>query len=586
MNRHLRLLTAGPLALLFWGLGAAHAAPFEGGRTTLVSVDTTGAPANRASFHSSISGDGRFVAFMSLSPYIVANDTNMVEDVFVRDRLLETTVRVSVDSTGAEANARSLGPEISGDGRYVTFISFATNLVANDMNGRDDVFRHDLVTGETILVSVSSTGVQQNAALVDEQVAISHDGDRVVFTSEATNLVALPVTPGMSQVYVREVSTGTTRLVSMRPPGLVGNGISHRAEISADGNHVTFKSYASNLVVQDTNGYADIFLAELAAQTVERVSRGDQGQQIFGESVESSVSGDGRLVVFTTSADNVVPNDTNHVTDVFLRDRATGTTQLLSRSFAGTPANNSSDAPVLSADGTHVVFRTRADDVVTGDANGSLADLILVQLAGMQMELLTVSTAGRTPNSHTGAGAPSSNGDFVAFHHRDGRRLAYGVFGTEEHVFVRDRTVEWPLTYCPVGVNSLGCVAALTVTGTPSVSAGSGFVLSSSDILNQQTVVLFYSLTGSDEHMWYAGTICLAQPWQLGPVTFSGGTGPAGTNCTGAFDIDVNTFLASGQAPAIGIGTTICAQAIHRDPGFHPSRGAVLTDAVVFRVGP
>jgi Tol biopolymer transport system component len=586
MNRPTRLLTASLLTSLVSGTGAALAAPSEGGRTTLISVDTSGAPANRASIHSSISADGRFVAFVSFSPYLVANDTNMVEDVFVRDRLLETTVRVSVESTGLEANARSLGPEISGDGRYVTFISFATNLVANDVNGRDDVFRHDLVTGETILVSVSSAGVQQNAALIDEQVAISHDGDRIVFTSEATNLVAQPVTSGVSQVYVREVSTGTTRLVSMRPPGLVGNGISHRAEISADGNHVTFKSYASNLVVQDTNGSADIFLAELPAQTVERVSLGDQGQQVGGDSLESSVSGDGRLVAFMTWANNVVPNDTNFVTDVFLRDRATGTTQLVSRNFVGAPANDASDAPVVSDDGTHVLFRTRASDIVTGDGNGSLADLILVRLAGTQMEMVTVSTAGRTTNSHTGAGDVSSNADFVSFHNPDGRRLAYGVFGTEEHVFVRDRTVEWPLTYCPVGVNSLGCVTALTVTGTSSISAGSGFVLSSSNILNQQTVVLFYSLTGSNEYMWYAGTICLAQPWLLGPVTFSGGMGPAGTNCTGAFDIDVNTFLASGQAPGIGIGTTICAQAIHRDPGFHPSRGAVLTDAVVFRVGP
>lgn len=563
----------------------AQIASGEGGRTTLISVDPNGVPVNRASITSSISGDGRHVAFLSYSPLHVTNDTNGYEDVFVRDTLLGTTVRVSVDSNGVEANERSLAPEISGNGRYVTFISFATNLVAGDVNGVEDVFRHDLITGETILVSVSSAGAQQNAGFVDEQVAISDDGDRIVFASEATNLVPLQVT-GSRQVYLREVTSGTTRLVSMRPPLTVGNGLSHRVELSANGTYVTFKSHATNLVIGDTNQSADIYLADLATNTVERVSLGDQGQQLQGDSLESSLSGDGRFVAFSSDANNVVPNDNNFSPDVFLRDRATGVTRLVSRGALGAPANGLSDAPVICDDGTHILYRTRATDAYPGDSNGSIMDLVLLRLAGAQTEVVNVSTAGRVPQSHSGKGDVSRGGTVVSFDHADGQRLAYGVTGMESHVFVRDRTVSWPLTYCPAGVNSIGCLTALSIAGTPSMSAGSGFVLSAAGVLNQQTVALFYSLSGSQEYPLYAGTICLAQPWVLGPVTGTGGTGSAGTNCTGAFALDVNSYLASGGAAGVLAGTAVWAQAIHRDPGFGPSRGAVLTDAVVFRIGP
>ena len=227
------------------------------GTTTRVSVDSTGTQANSSSIDPAISADGRYIAFESSASNLVPGDTNSDVDVFVHDTVTGTTTRVSVDSTGTQANSQSFDPAISADGRHITFGSNATNLVPGDTNGRTDVFVHDAVTGTTTRVSVDSTGTQANSSSFDP--AISADGRHITFESSASNLV--PGDTNISpDVFVHDTLTGTTTRVSVDSTGTQANGNSFEPAISADGRHIAFESFASNLVPGDTNSTTDVFV--------------------------------------------------------------------------------------------------------------------------------------------------------------------------------------------------------------------------------------------------------------------------------------------------------------------------------------
>ncbi|MBI5951341.1 MAG: PD40 domain-containing protein [Chloroflexi bacterium] len=233
------------------------------GITTRVSVDSSGAQQTGGGSDlpstPSISSDGRYVAFVSTASNLVANDTNGWHDVFVHDRATGITTRVSVDSSGIQGNDRSIFSSISSDGRYVAFQSEADNLVANDTNGWQDVFVHDRTTGITTRVSVDSFGAQARGW--QGPPSISSDGRYVAFQSDASNLVAGD-TNGWRDVFVHSRVTGVTTRVSVNSLGKQGNGPSSSHSISSDGRYVAFVSTASNLVSGDTNGTYDIFVHE------------------------------------------------------------------------------------------------------------------------------------------------------------------------------------------------------------------------------------------------------------------------------------------------------------------------------------
>ena len=241
------------------------------GTTELVTVSSSGVQQNFDCGSATISADGRYVAFGSRANNLVLGDTNGVWDIFVRNRVLGTTERVSVDSSGNQGNLGSLGgdiqtcPAISFDGRFVAFASAATNLVAGDTNGILDVFVHDRQTGITERVSVDSAGGQTDAE--SYAPAITDDGRYVVFTSRATNLAA-GATHGYQNVYVHDRLSGKTELLSVDGTGLVGDSNSSPGSISADGRSVAFWSWATNLVAGDTNDYPDVFLRDRGAPPV------------------------------------------------------------------------------------------------------------------------------------------------------------------------------------------------------------------------------------------------------------------------------------------------------------------------------
>ena len=351
----------------------------QAGTIELASASTAGVPGNNSSRWPSVSADGRFVAFVSNASNLVAGDTNGCADVFVRDRQLGTTERVSVGASGAQANGYCTWTSISADGRWVAFSSEATNLVPSDTNGCSDVFVRDLQLGTTERVSLGGGGVQANGDCIDP--AISSDGRFVAFWGSASNLVPLD-TNGKKDVFVRDRLNGTTDRVSLGANGAQANGDSgypaDDVAISSDGRFVAFASVATNLVTGDVNGSCDVFVRDRQLGTTECVSVDSSGAPGNDESGDYSVSmsADGRFVAFNSFATNLVAGDTNNDWDIFVRDRQLGTTSRKNTSSGGGQANGTSLRAGISADGTCVVFESDATNLVPGDTNG-VADVFV-----------------------------------------------------------------------------------------------------------------------------------------------------------------------------------------------------------------
>ena len=323
------------------------------------------------------------------------------------------TERVSVSTGGGQANDGSFDPALSADGRFVAFYSRASNLVPGDTNGFDDVFVRDRRQGRTERVSVGPGGVQGDADSYGLP-AISADGRFVAFVSGATNLVPGD-TNGFVQVFVRDRQTGTTQRVSVGPRGAKGDADSFDPAISAGGRFVAFTSWASNLVPGDTNDTTDVFVRDRQTGTTRRVSVGPRGVQGDAGSYGPALSADGRFVAFQSSATNLVPGDTNGAGDVFVRDRRTRRTERVSVSTGGVQSDRSSGSAAISADGRFVAFYSAATNLVPGDTNGA-GDVFVRDRRTGRTERASVSTGG-VQGDREGSDSPaiSADGRFVAF---------------------------------------------------------------------------------------------------------------------------------------------------------------------------
>jgi Tol biopolymer transport system component len=398
-------------------LAAASPALAGKAKTTRVSVSSSGRQGNNESGAPSISANGRFVAFASDASNLVPGDTNDGIDVFVRDLRTGETRRVSVSSSGAQGNHRSGAPSISADGRFVAFWSYASNLVDGDTNRSRDVFVHDLRTGETRRVSVSSSGAQANGSSFNP--SISADGRFVAFVSPASNLVDGD-TNGAYDVFVHDLRTGETRRVSVSSSGAQANKLfSLNPSISTDGRFVAFESQASNLVPGDTNRANDVFVHDLRTDKTRRVSVSSSGAQANGSgffplSAYPSISADGRFVAFDSPAPNLVRRDTNRRPDVFIHDLRTGETRLVSVSSRGRQGNKKSFNPSISAAGHFVAFKSYATDLVRHDTNAS-RDVFVHGLRTGKARRVSVSSRGRQGNKDSGTPSISADGRFVAF---------------------------------------------------------------------------------------------------------------------------------------------------------------------------
>jgi Tol biopolymer transport system component len=340
------------------------------------------------------------VAFESFATNLVAGGGDAFQDIYVHDRQIGITTRVSVDSARAEGNDSSTSPSISPNGRHVAFESFATNLVAGGGDAFQDIYVHDRDFDgngtydeaggvSTVRVSVDSVGNEQ----IGESLfpSISGDGRYVAFQSNADLVV--DDTLGFLDIYVHDRDfdgNGTydeaggiiTVRVSVHSDGTEGNEASGAPSIAADGRYVAFVSDATNLVANDTNVKSDIFVHDRDADgngiydepgpvgvSTARVSVDSVGNQGNENSNSPSISADGRYVAFESDADNLVADDNNGSTDVFVHDRQTGATTRVSVDLAGVEDTGDSNNPSISADGSSVTFQSDADSLVAGDTN-------------------------------------------------------------------------------------------------------------------------------------------------------------------------------------------------------------------------
>lgn len=335
-----------------------------GGALERVSLTTAGQPTNGASFGPAISADGRYVAFTSLATNLTLNDANGFPDVFRRDMATGAVLPVSANPDGLPANSLSYGAAISADGRTVAYLSAATNLVDDDLNGAIDTFLTDLVTGATRLVSTAEDGAQASAGSLNRP-ALSADARLVVFDSAAANLTAGDAN-GRDDVFVKDMLTGAVRLVTEGLSGAFEGTL--RPAISGDGRYVVFATVAA-LLAADTNGQADIYRRDLLTGGLARISVTAAGTQGDGESRDASISTDGQFIAFTSLSSNFATGDGTGSADVFLKNMATGALTLLSRTAAGTPGFGQSVNPAISAAGNVVAFASTAPDLVSPDGN-------------------------------------------------------------------------------------------------------------------------------------------------------------------------------------------------------------------------
>ncbi len=437
------------------------------GAMTLIS-HAAGSPltaANGISGNPTVSADGRWIAFGSVAKNLIAGQTTApgttLNDIFLYDRVSGTPRLVSHSTASPLMGVGAGAAALSADGRYVAFDSPAPDLVPGQVNlgSGFNVFVYDRVTGRTSLVSHNRDSATTSPASPNSRPAgLSADGRYIVFASSSTDLVPGQIddTPGTLDIFVYDQSSRTTVLASHVRGSLAtaGNGSSTGLRISADGGVVGFTSFATDLAggQTDPQGFEDLFLFERRSAEVTAVSRQSPDLPAttpFGPSSAAGISADGRFVVFSSAATGLIPGQVDnpwwgddHFTgkdptwDVFLRDRATGKTTLLSRSNASPPTAAGGDSPVISADGSSVAFRMRGTDSFT-------SSLLLYDRAtdGFHLVNHSLTSVNEPSGALTGFPVLSADGRFAAYACDDcllvpGQRN--DVFHTD--VFLYDRT--------------------------------------------------------------------------------------------------------------------------------------------------
>ena len=450
-----------------------------------VSVDSNGMAGNQGSFRPSMSSDGRYVAFESLSGNWIAGDTTGTSDIFLKDIREGSLTRVSVDSNGNQADGGSFFATLSADGRYVSFSSFARNLVPgiNDTDSFSDVFVHDRDSGTTEVISISPSDTLGNGDSANPR--ISANGRFIAFWSEADNLI-LGDTNGFKDVFVYDRLTGTITLVSVDSTGSQGDDDSIRPSISADGRYVAFQSQADNLVENGASSSTHVFVHDLYTGETSRVSVDDNGNEADRSSLIPTISADGRFVAFHSQATNLVDGDSNDKEDVFVHDRISATTTRVSVSSSLQEGNNDSSHASMSADGRYVAFFSEAADLIANDTNGEIDVFVHDRITG-QTTRQSVNFNGLETNGESFFPTLSGDGRYVAFDSL-GANLIEGDLNGVSDIFIR--------ALSQISVNEvipdflpIGATTSVTVTGTNFLPGSMALVTGAAVTVSNQVIV-------------------------------------------------------------------------------------------------
>jgi len=513
--------------------------------TGLVSINRFGnGSGNQPVFNNalSISANGRYVAFVSEATNLAANDNNDAIDVFVRDRLTGQTILVSVNAAGTgTADGFSRAPTITPDGRFVVFISAASNLVTDDAAQliHEDVYIRDLQLGTTRLVSrnFANTGRGDGASGWFDPLGISDDGRYVVFTSSARDLTAFTDNNSQQDVFVRDLQTNTTKLVSINKNGAgPGNNVSNVGVITPDGRFVAFTSEARDLTAIDTPG-RQAFIRDLQTNTTKLVTPNFSGTGASGGGVDPasernlSISDNGRFVAFMADANDLVPNDTGSTRDVFIRDTQLETTFMVNVAKDGLPpTSGNSGSFAMTPDGRYITFVSGSDTLVNNDSNQQ-QDVFVRDLQTNTTTLISVNQSG------VAGGNGQPDGFFVSFFVRpsisdDGRYVSFGSSvanltitpdaNNSLDIFVRDRQT------------STTILASKNFSGSSSADRGAGAALISQD----GSTVCYFSgstdLVGYDTNDGIQDLFAFLNIEQPGQVRFKFAVNDAGENGSSA----------------------------------------------------
>ncbi|MEM7118412.1 MAG: hypothetical protein AAF614_38670 [Chloroflexota bacterium] len=437
--------------LLIGSIQAASAAP---GDIERVSVDDNSNEANGSSHTPSLSSNGRFVAFMSSAANLVDNDGNGLQDIFVYDRQTDTVERVSVDSSGNEADGGSSIPAISGDGRFVAFVSDARNLVGGDSGFFNDIFLHDRQHNNTIRISEDSSGTVGNDD--SGSARISGNGRFVAFASRANNLVA-DDNNNHRDIFVYDQEDDVMTRVSVASDGSEGNGSSRNPSISDDGRFISFLSWADNLVEGDTNGVADVFVHDQQTGETTRVSVSNSGGEAVLGSDDQAISGNGRFVAFESASENLVSDDTNGRPDIFVHDRQAGITARISKEIfatgsggggggGGAGSNGVASNIDLSSDGQLITYAFFFSDLIDNDSNFTFDIFVYNQQSDVNSRI-SVDSNDNEANGQSGFPSISGNGRFVAFESRANNLVSNDSNGSTD-IFVKEQATLLPPASC------------------------------------------------------------------------------------------------------------------------------------------
>ncbi|MBK7641739.1 MAG: PD40 domain-containing protein [Planctomycetes bacterium] len=326
-----------------------------------------------------------------------------------------STVLISRSSGGAQGADASHYPAISADGRFLAFASDASNLVSDDTNGAGDIFVKDTQTGSLVCASRNSSGGPAQGE--SYAASISADGQRVAFASAAPDLVAGD-TNELPDVFVRDLAAGTTQRASLGLGGAQADGASGAPRLCADGQWVVFASRASNLVADDGNDSSDVFVWSTAGGTLELESRGVGGAPSDGASEGGALSADGRYVVFASTARDLVAGENAQSVarswNVYRRDRVSGLCALVSATPTGLRGNGSSHSPAVSADGRYVAFASLASDLVASDLDQRLDVFVRDVVAGTTLRV-SVGVGLFEPTGPSSLPSISADGRLVTF---------------------------------------------------------------------------------------------------------------------------------------------------------------------------
>jgi hypothetical protein len=353
-----------------------------------------------------------FIMFFSWAPTLVQT-AGAGDHGYVRSVLKAENTQITVASGGGAIATSSDGnygtSNVSWDGKYAFYTSDCDNCGAT--NGLRTIIRHELATQLSAAVSYPD-GFDAVGSTGDKGYS-TPDGNFMVFNSGATNLVAGD-TNGLNDVFIKNISANTLVRVSVADDESQATGGDNTdMSVSDDGNIVAFKSSATNLTAGDTNGVRDIFVRVLDAQTTTIITLAHDGSPANGMTNFSSISGDGRFVAYITTATNIVDGG-NISGSLFLHDRQTSQTTLISKAHDDGDADNVIAALKYSPDGKYIAFQTIATNIVTGDANGK-EDIFLYDVAAGTTIKITNDYLGGDSDGVSGAPYFTRDSEYVYF---------------------------------------------------------------------------------------------------------------------------------------------------------------------------